>query len=328
MSSSVRGEGSSGAPGPEALRALSLALEQSPLAVVMTRCDASIQYANPRFCELTGYDACDISFLKIFDLSAGGGEEYLMWSVISKGDTWQGELPGRRQNGHRFWASVFVAPVRDETGELTYYLGVFDEIPEPHVEFPADRAPDIVVLLDVNGKILYTNRTVAGMTREQVTGATVFSYVPPNHQERMRGYIELAIRTKRPVSYEIPSAGPHGTTDYYLSQLIPIERDGDVIALSIATIDLSRRASQPQAPPRRSRRPARRRPSRDVAQDLSVRESQVLELLVEGLTNRQVAQRLKVSLRTVDHHVSHILKKLAVPNRTAAALAARRTGLL
>lgn len=328
MSSSASGEGSSGAPGPEALRALSLALEQSPLAVLVTRSDGGIQYVNQRFCELTGYDACDLPLIKVFDLSAGRDEEYSMWAVISKGGTWQGELPGRRQNGDRFWASAFVAPVRDEAGDLTHYLGVFDEIPEPRVELPADMAPDIVVLLDVNGKILYTNRTVAGMTREEVTGDTVFSFVPPNHRERLRGYIELAIRTKRPVSYEIPSAGPHGTTDYYVSQLTPIERDGEVIALSIATIDLSRRAIPPQPAPRRSRRPDRRRRPREVAQELSVRESQVLELLVEGLTNRQVAQRLKVSLRTADHHVSHILKKLAVPNRTAAALAARRTGLL
>jgi len=294
----------------------------------MTRSDGVLQYANPRFCELTGYDACDIPLMRVFDLSAGGDEEYLMWAVISRGETWQGELAGRRQNGDRFWATAFVAPVRDEAGGLAYYLGVFDEIPEPRVEFPTDVAPDIVLLLDVTGKILYTNRTVAGITREEVTGDTVFSYVPPNHHERLRGYIDLAIRTKRPVSYEIPSAGPHGTTDYFVSQLIPIERDGEVIALSIATIDLSRRAIPPQPAAPHDRQSTSIRRSREVAQELSQRESQVLELLVEGLTNRQVAQRLKVSLRTVDHHVSHILKKLAVPNRTAAALAARRTGLL
>jgi NarL family two-component system response regulator LiaR len=58
--------------------------------------------------------------------------------------------------------------------------------------------------------------------------------------------------------------------------------------------------------------------------DLTKRERDVLALLVEGLNNTQIAQKLVVSPSTVKSHVSHILAKLGVASRTeAAALAVR-----
>jgi len=58
--------------------------------------------------------------------------------------------------------------------------------------------------------------------------------------------------------------------------------------------------------------------------DLTERERDVLVLLVEGLNNTQIAEKLVVSPSTVKSHVSHILAKLGVSSRTeAAALAVR-----
>jgi DNA-binding NarL/FixJ family response regulator len=58
------------------------------------------------------------------------------------------------------------------------------------------------------------------------------------------------------------------------------------------------------------------------------REREVLGLLVEGLTNRQIAEQLVVSEHTVHRHVTNILRKLDLPSRTAAAAYAVRSGLL
>lgn len=60
---------------------------------------------------------------------------------------------------------------------------------------------------------------------------------------------------------------------------------------------------------------------------LTGRELEVLALLGQGLRNVDIAGRLVVSPKTVDHHVSAILRKLGVPNRVAAAEEAVRLGL-
>jgi DNA-binding CsgD family transcriptional regulator/tetratricopeptide (TPR) repeat protein len=61
---------------------------------------------------------------------------------------------------------------------------------------------------------------------------------------------------------------------------------------------------------------------------LTRREAEVLALLCEGLTNEDIAGRLVVSTRTVDHHVSAVLSKLGVGSRGAAAARARKLGLV
>ncbi|OGO49694.1 MAG: hypothetical protein A2148_00555 [Chloroflexi bacterium RBG_16_68_14] len=75
--------------------------------------------------------------------------------------------------------------------------------------------------------------------------------------------------------------------------------------------------------------PGRPNSAREIAGlVLSHRELEVLRLIAQGLTNRQIAERLDVSRRTVDHHVSHVLAKLDATNRTVAILTAEQLGIL
>jgi NarL family two-component system response regulator LiaR len=62
--------------------------------------------------------------------------------------------------------------------------------------------------------------------------------------------------------------------------------------------------------------------------DLTDRENEVLTLLVEGMTNRQIAQRLGISLSTVKFHVSAVLSKLDVSSRTEAVSFALKHNLV
>ena len=73
-----------------------------------------------------------------------------------------------------------------------------------------------------------------------------------------------------------------------------------------------------------------RPPARDAGQSGAAdrRETEVLGLLAEGLRNAEIAERLFLSPRTVDHHVSAILRKLGVGTRGQAATAAKRLGVL
>lgn len=67
--------------------------------------------------------------------------------------------------------------------------------------------------------------------------------------------------------------------------------------------------------------PAPERPPADRTTDdpLTRREKEVAALVARGLTNRQIAQELVISERTVDHHVANILKKLGLHSREQVA---------
>ncbi len=64
-----------------------------------------------------------------------------------------------------------------------------------------------------------------------------------------------------------------------------------------------------------------------IREPLTERETEVLRLLAQGKSNKEIARALSVTEQTVKSHVSHILDKLDVSSRTQAALYAMRTGL-
>lgn len=67
---------------------------------------------------------------------------------------------------------------------------------------------------------------------------------------------------------------------------------------------------------------------RALPEPLSPREMEVLQLIVDGLSNQQIAEKLVISLATAKTHVRNILNKLAVDDRTQAAVHAMRRGLV
>jgi DNA-binding NarL/FixJ family response regulator len=88
-------------------------------------------------------------------------------------------------------------------------------------------------------------------------------------------------------------------------------------------------AGQVQLSPQAAARLMRevRTPERD-AEALTERETDVLRLLAQGKSNKEIALQLNIGEQTVKTHVSHILDKLGVPSRTQAALYAIRIGLI
>ena len=91
----------------------------------------------------------------------------------------------------------------------------------------------------------------------------------------------------------------------------------------------SRRDPSPDAAsPRRRRSPAGRRPPRPATRSACrKRELEVLALIAQGRTNREIGDRLFISQKTVGVHVGNILSKLGVSGRVEAAAVAIRLGL-
>jgi len=111
-----------------------------------------------------------------------------------------------------------------------------------------------------------------------------------------------------------------GATSYLLK---------DVAASDLARAIRAARAGQAQLHPEVARRlmqqvTAPRKP--DAGAQLTEREREVLRLLADGRSNKEIARALVVSERTVKGHVSNILGKLGLQDRTQAALYAVRHG--
>ncbi|WP_236654498.1 LuxR C-terminal-related transcriptional regulator, partial [Streptacidiphilus anmyonensis] len=116
---------------------------------------------------------------------------------------------------------------------------------------------------------------------------------------------------------DILSAVEAGATGYLLKDAPPEELASAIRAAAKGDTVL--------APPVAARLLGRSRAGRPV---LSPRELEILELLAEGLPNRQISKRLFISEATVKTHLVHIYDKLGVDSRTSAIAAAMQTGLI
>jgi DNA-binding NarL/FixJ family response regulator len=131
-------------------------------------------------------------------------------------------------------------------------------------------------------------------------------------------------------------SGPDAVISRTLSRLLDLERQIDTLgeasslaatlrAMTIAeAIDTLRRmAPQPPVP---ALKPVPG-PVRAFS-TLSDRELEVVRLVAEGLSNKEISSRLKLSDKTVKNHISHVLAKMNLTARTQVAVHAIRAGIV
>ena len=111
----------------DALRKLSIALEQSPTSVVITDLDSNIEYVNPRFTEITGYNSDEVMHKNPRILQSGKMEKkiYLdLWEHLSEGKVWKGEFHNKRKNGELYWEEARIAPIKNAEGVTIHYVAI------------------------------------------------------------------------------------------------------------------------------------------------------------------------------------------------------------
>ena len=115
------------------LRKLSQAIEQNPVSVVITDSNGIIEYTNPKFTEMTGFEASDAIGQNPRILKSGKMEPEFyanLWQVITSGKIWNGELINRNKSGQLYWANKSISPIIDERGKITNFVAIAEDISE------------------------------------------------------------------------------------------------------------------------------------------------------------------------------------------------------
>ncbi len=113
------------------VRKLLLAIEQSPVSIVITDLDGRIEYTNPKFSEVTGYAVEEVigqnpRILKSKEHDSAFYKE--LWDTITSGNVWSGEILNKKKNGELFWENASISPIKDFDGNVTHYVSVKEDI--------------------------------------------------------------------------------------------------------------------------------------------------------------------------------------------------------
>ncbi|MBK1616933.1 hypothetical protein CKO42_00415 [Lamprobacter modestohalophilus] len=115
------------------LRKYVQAVEQNPLCIIFTDREGRIEHVNATFCEISGYSAEEAlgenpRLLKSDNTPTETYEQ--LWSTILSGNTWHGELCNTKRSGEHYWVSLSIAPVVDEAGQITHFVGIAQDLTE------------------------------------------------------------------------------------------------------------------------------------------------------------------------------------------------------
>jgi nitrogen fixation negative regulator NifL len=191
------------------LRQLSRAVEQSPVSILITDTSGLIEYVNPKFTQVTGYVLDELQGLTPRILKSGTTSEAdykILWDTISRGREWRGELRNRRKNGELFWERASISPITDDTGRITHYLGVKEDITEyKRVEAElreneegfrtlVENAP-AGIFVQQGGRFVYLNHTAVrafGYSKEaDLIGEEVVECFHPSFRDQVKDRIRL-----------------------------------------------------------------------------------------------------------------------------------------
>lgn len=148
-------------------------VEQVPIAISITDKKANILYINQSFTETTGYRPAEILGRNESELSAKSTPRqvyYDLWRTITRKKIWRGRLINKNKNGAPYLAELTIAPMLDEQGKITHYIGMHRDITQSYaaeqklinqkqlIESVINASPVAMVVIDKDDRVVLDNQ--------------------------------------------------------------------------------------------------------------------------------------------------------------------------
>jgi PAS domain S-box-containing protein len=115
----------------EALHLQGAALEAAANGIVITDQEGTVQWVNPAFTRLTGYEASEVVGRSTRILKSGVQDEAVyreLWQTIGAGKVWHGELINRRKDGTQYSEEMTITPLHGSGGAITHFIAIKQDI--------------------------------------------------------------------------------------------------------------------------------------------------------------------------------------------------------
>ena len=169
-----------------AARELRLAIDQAPVTVMITDSQGGIEYVNPNFTRVTGYEPEESLGRDPREIigSECYPEEFYeeLWDTLRSGKEWRGEIRNKRKSGELYWESVSISPVKSPRGEINNFVGVMEDITQrKRAEEALIRSDEqIRLLLESTAEAIFGIDLLGNCTFANPSCARLLGYADPD----------------------------------------------------------------------------------------------------------------------------------------------------
>lgn len=241
------------------LKKLSRAVEHSPCTVLITDVKGNIEYANPKFSQLTDYSPNEVigknpRFLKSDKTPPETYKQ--LWETITSGYEWRGEFCNRKKTGELYWESASISPITNTKGVITHFVAVKEDVTvrklimealqesEEKLKSILDNTTVVVSVKDIPGRYTFINRQFEKLfrvSRDEVKGKTDYDLFPKEMADAFRVNDLHVLETKAPLEFDEVAPHEDGLHTYISIKFPLCDLTGVIYAVCGISTDITER---------------------------------------------------------------------------------------